>query len=274
MIVDALPSAPSLRTVKLHFSIDDLDLSPLVRLAQLSDLHVTRAPSLAQCAAVKQLAALTRLDITPHIWDRAALLELLRPPHALQWLQELSFFHQTLDPPLLAALLSLPALTHLGPRETEPECWAGLGGFAQLNKLSVCWNGSFTAAQRSALESSVHSLPHLSDLSLNLPFDSESDAPPFAQRLPTLLSLELRCVRLPSLAFLQHSPLLETLLVSYCPRMRADDTLHCLRSFALRLRSLSLNECVRLSVDQVRLLRPPSALLPGLSNFSYFPPRQ
>ena len=117
-------------------------------------------------------------------------------------------------------------------------------------------------------------LPQLTDLWLNLPFDSESAAPPFALRLPALLSLDLRCVRLPSLAFLQHSPRLESLFVSYCPRMRADDTLHCLRSFTPRLRSLSLNECARLSADQVRLLRPPSALLPALSKFSFFPPRQ
>ena len=45
--------------------------------------------SLAQCAAVKQLVTLTALSIVSRSWDPDALLELLRPPHALQRLQEL-----------------------------------------------------------------------------------------------------------------------------------------------------------------------------------------
>ena len=66
--VDALPSAPSLHAVKLRCTIDDLDLSPLLQLPQLSDLTMSHSPSLAQCAAVKQLAALTALSIVSRNW--------------------------------------------------------------------------------------------------------------------------------------------------------------------------------------------------------------
>jgi hypothetical protein len=76
-------------------------------------------------------------------------------------------------------------------------------------------------------------------------------------------------VRLPSLSFLRHSPLLEHLTISVCAEMTADDTLHCLQSFAPRLRSLNLHRCVRLSEEQVALLRPPSALLPALAQFLF-----
>ena len=273
-VVDALPSAPSLQTIKLNFITDDLDLSPLLQLPQLSDLRMHKSPSLEQCAAVKQLAALTKLNLTSKTWDRDALLALLQPPHALQHLQDLSFGNHTLDPPVLDALLTLPAFTRLHLRQIEPECWAGLGGFAQLKKLTVIWPEPFTAEQRSALQSSLDALPHLTDLFLGLRFDSQVDGPPLTLRLPALRSLDLGCVRLPSLAFLQHSPLLEKLYVSYCPQMSADDTLRCLQSFAPQLRFLSLNGCACLSADQVRLLRPPSALLPGLSKLAYFPTRQ
>jgi hypothetical protein len=210
VIVDALSSAPapSLRTVGLsvHFRTGGLDLSPLVQLSQLSDLRMSD-PSLAQCAIVKQLAALTRLHVSSHIWDRDALLELLRPPHALQRLQQASFAEQTLDLPLFAALLSLPALDSPA---FDGDRAGVLGRPQQLRPAAhtaVSWPEPFTAAQRSALESSVHSLPRLTDSrSISKPFDSESAAPPFAPRLPAPRSLDLRGLRLPSLTFLRRSP--------------------------------------------------------------------
>ena len=107
-------------------------------------------------------------------------------------------------------MLSLPALTQLHPRQIDPECWAGLRSFSHLRTLAVSCDSPFTPAQQSALELSLEALPHLTILSLNLPFDSAPDGSPLALRLPALRSLFLRDVRLPSLAFLQHSPLLNT----------------------------------------------------------------
>lgn len=150
----------------------------------------------------------------------------------------------------------------------EPECWAGLSGFAQLRKLVVNWDRPLTPAQRSALVHSVHALPHLSDLTLNLGWQGlKFDNSPFTLQLPALRSLDLRRVRLPSLSFLQHSPLHEQLDLAGCVGMNADDTVHCLQTLAPRLHRLRLYFSVHLSAEQESLLRPPSALLPALTDF-------
>ena len=201
-------------------------------------------------------------------WERGALLELQWPPHALQRLQAIEFRFETVDPPLLAGLLSLPALTELQPAYVLLECWAGLGGLSQLRSLSVDWADDCTAEQRSALESSLNSLPQLAELFVALALDECVGGPPLALRLPALLSLDLRCVRLPSLSFLQHAPLVERLHLARCGEMAADEALQSLRSFAPRLRRLELDRCVRLTDEQEWLLRPPSALLPALAGFA------
>jgi len=274
-LIDVLPALPALSA--LHFGegmIDGLDLSPLVQLLQLRFLQLWESPPLSQCADIKRMAALTALNFFAYSWTRDALLALLQPPHALQRLQDSAArFAVTVDPPLLEGLLHLPALTTLQAGTLRPECWAGVGGLTQLRTLYVNFSGDFTAVQLSALQSSLHALPHLSDLAVNLKSDCESDAPPLELRLPALRQLTLGGVRLPSLAFLQHSPLLAALLVSKCPQMSADDTLRWLRTAAPPLRFLGFHHSVRLSPEEESLRRPPSALLPVLTQFSYSAPQ-
>ena len=274
-LIDALPALPALSA--LHFGegmIDELDLSPLVQLPQLRFLQFWESPHPSQCADIKRMAALTALNFFAYSWTRDALVALLQPPHSLQRLQDLAARYAiVVDPPLLEGLLRLPALTTLQSGTLRPECWAGVSDLTQLRTLCVNFSGKFTAAQLLALQSSLRALPHLSDLAVNLQSDHQSDAPPLELRLPALRQLTLGGVRLPSLSFLQHSPLLSALLVSNCAQMCADDTLRWLRTLAPPLRFLGFHRSVRLSADQESLLHPPFALLPALVNFSYSPPQ-
>ena len=154
----------------------------------------------------------------------------------------------------------------------QPECWAGLGGLTRLQRLRVGWFQIFTGAQQSALESSLNSLPQLSELSVYLWSHRNVECPPLALRLPALRILSLHSVCLPSLSFLQHSPLLEKLDLAGCVGMSADDTVHSLQTFAQRLRRLRLYFSVRLSAEQEAALRPPSPLLPALTDFIHTKP--
>ena len=162
----------------------------------------------------------------------------------------------------------MPALTTLRPQSIAPDCWADLGGFAQLRTLTITWPGVFTATQQSALESSLHALPHLTDLFLWTPAHRRVDTPPLALCLPGLVSLGINGLRVPTLAFLEHSPLLDSLILANCGEMTADDTVSCLQSFALRLRALFLHQCVRLSAEQEAHLEPPSPLLSALTELT------
>ena len=80
-------------------------------------------------------------------------------------------------------------------------------------------------------------------------------------RLPGLVSLGINGLRVPTLAFLEQSPLLDSLTLANCGEMTVDDTLRCLQSFAPRLRALFLHQCVRVSTEQEALLRLPLDLL-------------
>jgi hypothetical protein len=269
-LIDALPMLADLHTLHLNMTADDLNLAPLLHLPRLSRLDLYRPPSLVQCTVVKRLAELTALEANLRFWNRAALLQLLEPPHSLQRLRDLELGPcETVDPPLLAALLTLPALTEMQPAYVAPECWAALSHLGQLRSLHVGWGESFTAAQQSALESALRALPQLTRLCIDLERDAQFDGPPLDLRLPGLISAELRHLRLLSLDFLRHSPLLTELDLDECRQMGADDALRCLQSFAPQLRRLSLLGCLDLSAEQHSALRPPSALLPALVEFSF-----
>ena len=271
-LVDALPALVDLRTLHFGASISDSDLSPLLQLPLLSDLRLKDQLSLRQCAVIKQLAGLTALDCGRN-WKRSTLLQLLRPPHALRQLQQFSLISESVDPPLLSALLQLPALSDLRPKQIKPECWAGLGGLTGLRSLRLVCRDDFSAAQQSSLADSLMALPLLSELRLYLHLNSLADGPsiPLLQ-LPALCSLTLSSVRVQSLAFLQHSPLLLRLLLFTCAVADAEDTVRCLQSYAPQLMCLTLSQSVRLSEEQAMQLRPPSTLLPALLSFDYDPP--
>ena len=107
---------------------------------------------------------------------------------------------------------------------------------------------------------------------------SSSGCPPV--RRPTDLFLwscacrpcaaSLLSVRLPSLAFLQHSPRLERLTLVSCAELTAADLLGCLRTRPLlALLELHVYQCVDLSTHEQAELRPPSELLPGLQSFGF-----
>jgi len=183
---------------------------------------------------------------------------------------------ETVDPPLLAALLTLPSLTSLRTGGVLPACFAGLRSFTQLRtlRLQCCWECA--DADLSALQSTLAALPHLTalrlqggaDLDAPLPFRLEA---PLLLRLPALRSLRLEFLRLPSLAFLRRLPLLEELELYSCQQLSASALLHCLASTP-RLLDLTLIYSARLSAEQEAQLRPPSALLPALAQFRYVAP--
>jgi hypothetical protein len=57
-----------------------------------------------------------------------------------------------------------------------------------------------------------------------------------------------------------------------CVGMNEDDTVHCLQTLAPRLHRLHLYFSVHLSAAQKSLLRPPSVLLPSLTDFNHTKP--
>jgi hypothetical protein len=96
------------------------------------------------------------------------------------------------------------------------------------------------------------------------------------QHSPLLRSLDLCVVSVPSLDFLQHTPLLEELLLAACTGLAgAGETIMLsLRSYPLlHLHTLVLQSCrIDLSGAQRASLQPPSALLPALRSFEYSEP--
>ena len=68
----------------------------------------------------------------------------------------------------------------------QPECWAELGGLSRLQRLRVGWCQIFTGAQQSALESSLNSLPQLSELSVYLWSHRNVEGLPLSLRLAAL----------------------------------------------------------------------------------------
>jgi len=247
----------------------ELDLSPLLQLPRLCRIHVTGSPQASQCGVLQRMSDLTSLVVS--MCSSAALSALLRSPHSLQRLEELEITDTVIDPSMMAALSKLPALTALWPKSIRPECWAGLAGLPQLRSLKLTWERSFNSAQRSALTAALANLPHLTDLSIKLAEDHSFDGPPLALALPALRVLCLRWLRVPSLSFLQRSPLLESLNLVQCTEMSAADVMASLRAHPLPgIRHLHLSSSVTLSAEEEAALRPPSSLLPSLIDWSYF----
>jgi hypothetical protein len=311
-ILDVLPRLSHLSDLQLRMLTADADLSPLLHLSpRLKRLDLRLPLTRSQCSAIKQLAALTTLECSSGQW-RDTLIELCQPPHSLLHLRRLALDTLTVDPPLLAALRRLPALTELRPDRIAPECWAGLAHMTQLRTLRVRWSPSCTNEQRAELQSSLNALPALSDLTLqlecypsflrgeadvNLSLDPLllAETAPLNLRLPALRKLHLQSMRLSSLGgFLHHAPMLEELAlhVLYRPRPAStnsdnaqsgpapgrgrvepsEELVELLAKHTPRLRSLTVGSaCVQLSADQRSRLQPPSALLPQLRSFSYWP---
>ena len=180
------------------------------------------------------------------------------------------------EPALFDALLHLPALTELDVRTIDPQCWGALGGLTQLRTLRFSWWREFSVEQCTALRISLNTLSHLSDLEIELTGDVEDRASGLTVdlRLPALRRLRLGAVRVTTLSFLQHSPLMEELSLSGCGKqtsyLQASNALNCLRSYSPLLTELRLGGFVRLSDDQRALLQPPSTLLPLLRTFDYY----
>ena len=179
---------------------------------------------------------------------------------------------------MLLAIMQLPALTALQSIWLDPQSWAALSNLPSLRTLHLRWERGFTAEQLTALQASLNSLPHLSDLSLFLDSDFrmnvENPRPPLSLQLPSLRRLDLDEVRVSSFAFLQHSPLLEELTLRIMSSRSGfvqpfEEAFEVLRLHTPLLRSLSFVGVMRLSEDQQALLRPPSALLPQLHKFSW-----
>ena len=112
---------PLLRTAQLHFSIDGPDLLPLVRLPQLNDLRVPRAPSQRSPAVAGLPAALAAIKdavrlLPPTMRANDCLQSSFAPQLRSLWLNgcaDLSVDHvRLLRPPMCVCLPSLAFLQH------------------------------------------------------------------------------------------------------------------------------------------------------------------
>ena len=90
-LIDALPALTDLDALQLDIQLTHVDLSPLLQLPRLIRLHLRRSPSQQQCAAIKQLAALTTLEwaspsgIAPRCWRCCGPLTLCSSCANLTW---------------------------------------------------------------------------------------------------------------------------------------------------------------------------------------------
>lgn len=267
--VDALLALSSLSDVRVDLRGAELDLSPLLRLPHLQRIHVTGSPQATQCGVLKRLSALT--VYAGWMNSTAALTELLQPPHSLQRLEEIEIGTDAIDSAILAALSQLPAFAVLRPKCIPPECWAGLAKLPRLRELRLTWVRSFTSAQLASLSVALAQLPFLADFSIKLAEDRRVDGPPLTLALPALRALCLRWLRVPSLSFLQRTPLLESLTLVKCLDVTETDLMASLRAFPPpRLLDLRIHSCRTLSDEAEAALRPPSLLLPSLTEFIYF----
>jgi len=277
-LVDALPcSAPGLQSLLFMSSSSGmmLDLSPLQRLDQFTSLTTRHVLSPPQVAVVKQLPALTDLNVGEGFWtaeDLHALLADDGSPHQLRRLQRLNLRKSTVEADALQCLLTLPSLTELQPDTIMPNCFPLLRSFTRLRALRIAAPlGSCNEAAAAELLSSLRALPDLMIFELSgkgvrtRVLQSLLDG--LGTAVPQLHELRIESAYLPPVSGLRTCTGLRSLSLRDCTRESSAsgaDVLALLQSLSF-LERLELRVC-RLSLTELHRaqLTPPSFLVPSL----------
>jgi hypothetical protein len=281
-LLDALPSSTAgLQSLSLSMLGigKNIEFAPLQQLPHLTRLVINQRLSLPQLDVVKQLRALTELDLDNGNWLEEDFRRLLcEGPHHLQRLQKINLQYWELEDESAHGLLSLPSLTELAPLTIDPCYFSMLRSMSELRKLRVrCQPGGFGEVAADALLSSLRSLSHLTRFEM----DGEGASAVAVRTLldglgaavPQLRELDIASVRtLPLLNGLRTCTQLRNLRLLKCHRDdgdSVDDVLQLLPS----LRHLALfrvfDSNLRLTDEQRAVFTPPSALVPSLEDFAW-----
>ena len=223
-LASALPAPSSITDLTIAGAVageNQVDLSSLARLTNLARLTFNEHLRLgqAQIELLKQtLPSLRYLDIHGGRWSVQQLEWLCSPPHRLQRLQEVSLQCTQLTRAHLTALAQLPALTTLSiddERDSDALLLLHEIRFPQLRSLRFCFDCSTDA--QAVLPSARAFGAQLTELELvNCDFASEKQSADFFSSLPSLQSLSLSGVGLPSLLALRSLLHLHSLALSQC----------------------------------------------------------
>jgi len=281
-LLDALPSsAAGLQSLSLSMLGigKNIEFVPLQQLPHLTRLVIDQRLSPPQLDVVKQLRALTELDLDDGNWTEEDFRRLLcEGPHHLQRLQKINLQYWELEDEYAQGLLTLPSLTELVPLTIDPCYFSMLRPMSGLRTLRVrCQPGGFGEVAADALLSSLRSLSHLTRFEM----DGEGASAVAVRTLmdglgaavPQLRELDISSVcTLPLLSGLRTCTQLGNLRLLKCHRDNGDsvdDVLQLLPS----LRHLALfrvfDSNLRLTGEQRTLFTPPSALVPSLEDFAW-----
>ncbi len=276
-VIDSFSRHESLVTFEIQF---DEWFPSLVSFAPLQELPALETLTLEVCEdptlsakQVQELRALSQLTRLNWNFCEETLLQMLQPPHQLQW-TALPAFSRSAITDVVASLL--PSLCRLRTLRLalRPLSLSSLDFLAQLPALTeVDILGRDTDH---LLRSLAVSLPRVMKLRLGFMKLHTEQLQALLTHFPQLHSLNLQHMQFDSLAFLE--PLRATLRVLSFHGCRGDTfdvDLASLRS----LQSCSLTRLVmkqsfrnRLDAALLQLLTPPSTLLPTLKKFQYTRP--
>jgi hypothetical protein len=141
---------------------ENMELSPLARLQKLEILGFypynegTRLQA-SQLRPLRQLSALSFLNVNDGAWTLDELQELCRPPQALQQLRWINLTETDLMAAMIAqALAYLPLLTSLKAHTVELAVIPLLALFSSLEKLTLSFNHTpVSAVQRAAISAAL-----------------------------------------------------------------------------------------------------------------------
>jgi hypothetical protein len=281
MLLDALPSAPQLTSLKLEFSDKALQLQ-LDALLQLNSLRMlswtteaygsnTGRPALF---TDEQLRVIKRLPLQVLIcnqgdWSAEEVQMLCAAPNSLQQLSELAIGGTEIDTNSLLALATLPSLNSLTVLRIRPEAYGLLSGITHLRSLSCRLD--YPKPTLSEIQIFCDSLAMCSCTDLTIRKLSHSLAleffPALVQRLPRLRALTLsKCDVMRCLDLLTDLPDLEKLTLDWCSPPVFENFKPNLPPSITHLKLL---QSVSLSKKEKAEFRPPSRLFPSLQHFEY-----
>ena len=263
----------------LIWRIDPLiSFAPLAALPlfRLLSINVRIAANLSH-AQVEQLRALPRLrTLNIHPVPASLLRRLLAQPHDLQW-QRISLPSPLRDADT-ALLPRLPSLTSL---DLNWRYLSGLDFLQGLPNLSSLRCSSLRDGSGLRLtDRLVAALQRCTDVTeLHLDRCASLTAAHLAEllpRMPRLRSLGLSDLGIDSLSFLAQAPLtirLSRLSLSGCKKLPVAELRHVHSLLGLRELGIhdSFDEQMDPDCDELTALRPPSAALPLLESFTYYP---
>ena len=291
LLLDALPTMTQLEVLALRENNDissatdpealrSLSLQPLLQLPHLTHLRIgIERLSADQLALVKQISSLRVLQADDIRWNAAQLLELSRPPHRLQQLEEIrtpdddaSPWCATLSSAEMASLLHLSGLTALRAHRLCASAFPFLSRFPRLRSLHIRTNHE-PLQRRQETEAAIEALPHcaaLTELTVQYGRYSEATWARLVHSARKLRTLHLEQCSLPALRFLRNAPSISALSLVNCTSVRPGHLAMLGRTLPL-LSSLSVIRCESLLLDEWELagFTPPTPLLPALCSFIY-----